>query len=401
MLPRPTTRGWLVTGMALVVFAGTMVNPGFIPALLTAFLVALTGTSFIQAALASPHLAVTRGPGEEGTVGQQMNLPLFLRNLSRRRSALLIVEEHCGCVLHRRLVHAVSGLAAGEERFVRRRTYLTARGEYALGEIRVMSGDVGGLFRVVRRFHCPCSVIVYPDSEPLESLPLGRRDRVSTSSGGRPIGLSGVGQEFFGIREYRHTDSFRSIHWKASARRGRLVSREFEENSVAQVTVLLDTQSAGRGAAEGFEFQVRVAATLLRYLSGAYCQLCFAAGNAEAPVEGGAQAVADQAMQILATVGQTERPMRELIEMCLPSIVPDSVVYCLTAGDTGAVLDGVDGLLGLNVDLRWVHAPGAMFADLDEDAPIDEAPTLQHTGRMLRPVVVTPTTGIAALLTYG
>lgn len=46
-------------------------------------------------------------------------------------------------------------------------------------------------------------------------------------------------------REYRHGDSLRRVHWKASARHGELMVRLEEQRSHAQARIILDTRRAG------------------------------------------------------------------------------------------------------------------------------------------------------------
>lgn len=46
--------------------------------------------------------------------------------------------------------------------------------------------------------------------------------------------------EFFGLREYRSTDSTRLIHWRSSGRRNQLLVKQFEKQQSHQLCVLLD-----------------------------------------------------------------------------------------------------------------------------------------------------------------
>lgn len=63
-----------------------------------------------------------------------------------------------------------------------------------------------------------------------------RRTRV----GGRLAPLSGTGREFESLRDYLPDDDFRRIDWKASARRGRLTSREYQLERSQNVLLVLD-----------------------------------------------------------------------------------------------------------------------------------------------------------------
>jgi len=46
--------------------------------------------------------------------------------------------------------------------------------------------------------------------------------------------------DFYGVREWRHGDSRRWIHWRSTARHGALVVRQFEEHRNRDVVLLLD-----------------------------------------------------------------------------------------------------------------------------------------------------------------
>jgi Uncharacterized conserved protein (some members contain a von Willebrand factor type A (vWA) domain) len=61
--------------------------------------------------------------------------------------------------------------------------------------------------------------------------------------GFRPIPLKGAGTEFSSLRDYLPDDDPRWIDWNATARRGRLVSKEFELERGQNIVAILD---AGR-----------------------------------------------------------------------------------------------------------------------------------------------------------
>lgn len=67
-----------------------------------------------------------------------------------------------------------------------------------------------------------------------------------------------------GIREYNRTDSRRHIHWAVSARHGRLMVKEFENEGVPVYDVAFDL-AASWGTEEQFELAVSAAASLLAF----------------------------------------------------------------------------------------------------------------------------------------
>lgn len=63
-----------------------------------------------------------------------------------------------------------------------------------------------------------------------------RRARI----GGRIVPVGGTGREFESLRDYVPDDEFRRIDWKATARRGRLISREYQIERSQNVILVLD-----------------------------------------------------------------------------------------------------------------------------------------------------------------
>ncbi|PYU11316.1 MAG: hypothetical protein DMG37_17340, partial [Acidobacteria bacterium] len=54
----------------------------------------------------------------------------------------------------------------------------------------------------------------------------------------------GRGQDLYALRDYVHTDSARLVHWKATARSGSLMVREFTREEDSRVLLVLDPHSA-------------------------------------------------------------------------------------------------------------------------------------------------------------
>ena len=97
------------------------------------------------------------------------------------------------------------------------------RGLHRLGRVRLSTRWPLGLFEAWSWPSYTTAVIVYPkaaeDAPPVSGL-------ADSSLGGRPIAREG--DEFAGLRKYAHSDSPRHIAWKAVARTGRLLTKEFQ-----------------------------------------------------------------------------------------------------------------------------------------------------------------------------
>ncbi|MDF1781004.1 MAG: DUF58 domain-containing protein [Alcanivoracaceae bacterium] len=84
------------------------------------------------------------------------------------------------------------------------------------------------------------TVPVYPDFSVLQRDALHAHQDSRLDPGSRRQPRRGEGFEFNQLREYNNGDSLRQIDWKASARRRKLISREYQEEQNQQLIVLLD-----------------------------------------------------------------------------------------------------------------------------------------------------------------
>jgi uncharacterized protein (DUF58 family) len=117
-------------------------------------------------------------------------------------------------------------------------TVCTRRGEYTLGPMTIVSGDPFGLFQFPRQIAAMSSIIVYPPTVPIHrfATPIG------TLSGGEAVRRRThfVTTNAAGVRDYQPGDSFNRIHWRSTARRDRLLVKEFELDPLADVWIFLD-----------------------------------------------------------------------------------------------------------------------------------------------------------------
>jgi uncharacterized protein (DUF58 family) len=85
------------------------------------------------------------------------------------------------------------------------------------------------------------SVRVYPNFSEISTYTLLATDNRLSQIGVRRKQRRGTGNEFFQLREFRQGDSQRQIHWQASARQRKLISRDYQDEKDQQVIFLLDT----------------------------------------------------------------------------------------------------------------------------------------------------------------
>ncbi len=114
------------------------------------------------------------------------------------------------------------------------------RGEYGFGRIRVFISSVLGLAE--RRITCgaPVSVKVYPSYLSLRRYEFLAINNRLSESGIKRVRRPGNNTELEQIREYVDGDDFRTINWKASARRNQLMTNIYEEEKSQQLLCIID-----------------------------------------------------------------------------------------------------------------------------------------------------------------
>ena len=134
----------------------------------------------------------------------------------------------------------VAEAAPRSRALLRRRVTPVERGPDSLGSLYVWYESALGLLRRRIRVEQPQEIRVYPDLSAVERYgKLEVRNRF-IEAGLRRLRMLGAGTEFEALREYAPGDAFRTIDWKATARRGRLMVAQYEVERSQSVMLLLD-----------------------------------------------------------------------------------------------------------------------------------------------------------------
>jgi uncharacterized protein (DUF58 family) len=115
-----------------------------------------------------------------------------------------------------------------------------ARGEDTFGAMYAWYENRFGLLRRRVRVDEPQKFRVFPDLSAVERYgALHVRNRI-IEAGLRKMRLRGTGTEFESLREFAPGDPFRSIDWKATARRGKVMVSQYEVERSQNVMLVLD-----------------------------------------------------------------------------------------------------------------------------------------------------------------
>lgn len=145
----------------------------------------------------------------------------------------------------------------------------TKRGVYGFGQIRVFAASPIGL--VQRRFTCgeAKDVKVYPSFLMLHQYELLAISNNLTEMGIKRIRRVGHHTDFEQIKDYVAGDDFRTINWKASARRSKLMVNVYQDERSQQIISVIDKGRVMQQAFQGM--------TLLDYSINASLVLSYVA----------------------------------------------------------------------------------------------------------------------------
>ena len=144
------------------------------------------------------------------------------------------------------------------------------RGRFILERMAVETPSALGFWNIRRTSPITAELRAYPDllseRQNLAAIFLHRGN-----AGARPIRQVGKGRDFEQLRDYIAGDSVDDVHWKATAKRGRPVTKVFQVERTQEVYVVLDASRLSARVAGGLPI-------LERYINCALI-LCLAAGQ--------------------------------------------------------------------------------------------------------------------------
>lgn len=217
--------GSLATGRAVFLTIALLFGFVFLLAMIWAFL-AVRGISVQR-----------RTQTRRSQVGRTFRERFIVRNTNFLPKLWLEVRDHSDLPGHR-ASHVVPGLSARGSYKWDSETQCVVRGEFRLGPMTILSGDPFGFFLSPRRISATERIIVYPAMVTVTRfhLPTG------LLTGGDPQRqlTQHVTTNAAGVREYVPGDSINRIHWKSTARRNKLIVKEFELDPQVDVWILTD-----------------------------------------------------------------------------------------------------------------------------------------------------------------
>lgn len=171
--------------------------------------------------------------GDENEISIKMtnNYPFLVR--------LEIIDE-IPFQFQERLISFKATIKSGDKKLISYQLRPTQRGEYNFGAINIFITNSIGLIARRMCFNQGLNVPVYPSFIQMRHYELLAFSNRLTLSGIKKIRKIGRNTEFEKINEYVAGDDFKTINWKATARKDKLMVNQYQEEKSQHVYSIID-----------------------------------------------------------------------------------------------------------------------------------------------------------------
>lgn len=299
---RLTLYGWAYLVGPLLIFLGAIIQRINPLVLLTGLLVGPLILSWRGVRRILNAVKATRHFPREIAAGDLLVVEVHARNLSRSPCWALRLQDEVRRVSgadlpasqgDRRTAHAeplrpellISWIGGKQHEHGSYRGQLMERGRYELGPLRATTVFPLGFVLGTRELAGKETLLVLPRLGSLAQrwTELHREAEVGGSQTHLRHGAHEG--EFFGLRDWRNGDSVRWIHWRTSAKRGRLSVKQFAQPQNQDFALLLDLWRPAHPTPADWqhvELAISFAATIIASLfRGGGSHLCFAMHGAQ------------------------------------------------------------------------------------------------------------------------
>lgn len=204
------------------------------------------------------HTVALRLANTRVTVGEKALGALMVTNPTSRRLRATMVELCVGAGANSFLCPPLGRGESHEEVFA---IATTRRGIVAVGPASTIRGDSLGLVRRVQTWSDATELYIHPRTVAMNASTVGF---IRDIEGATTQDLSSADVSFHALREYVPGDDRRAIHWRSTARIGKLMVRQFEETRRSHLLIVLDLDTDAWASDDEFEIGVSAAASMAR-----------------------------------------------------------------------------------------------------------------------------------------
>lgn len=255
---------WVIYTAALfLLISATLVNT---PNLyfMAALLLALPAISYGLGMFALRDLEFSREVPASAWEGETATFHIVVRSSARMPRLFLQASDALPDALVRLDDEVMFNASPNSLTSIPYRVELTKRGAYKLESLTVTALDPLGIYSFRRTYPVVSELLVYPTPQSIPAFALSGAERFGFQD--LPFASTkGSGVDPDGVRQYVPGDPLRRMHWKSTARTGKLNVIEFEESHAVNVVLALDLSRdsvVGEGRQSTLEYLVVAAASI-------------------------------------------------------------------------------------------------------------------------------------------
>ncbi|WP_115462418.1 DUF58 domain-containing protein [Winogradskyella aurantiaca] len=174
------------------------------------------------------------------SIGDNNPVPITISNFYRFNVLIEVIDELPVQFQERDFSHRV--LMRGESSY--QFEYLirpTERGTYYFGNLNIYASSALKLIKRKYQFQNEDMVLVYPSIIQMQKYDFLALHNNLLDSGLKKIRRLGHTQEFEQIKEYVQGDDFRTVNWKATAKRNQLMVNQYQDEKSQPIYALIDS----------------------------------------------------------------------------------------------------------------------------------------------------------------
>jgi uncharacterized protein (DUF58 family) len=235
MTRRPTTKAGIIASVgAMLAVVGTTAQAGWL------FVLSAGVLGLVASGLLTRHrlagAVVVRSLPARARVGEPVPVEVSVRNSSAKRLPVMRMEDRFPA-FEEAAVACESVPPNGTASLASRRVAVR-RGVFDRSEVMLSTAAPFGLVATRKTVEVASPLIVHPALVDVSTFPLPETP-AQTADESLAVARSGLGEVFAGVRDYRPGDQRRWIHWRTTARTGRLAVREHEEPARSPVVLVV------------------------------------------------------------------------------------------------------------------------------------------------------------------
>lgn len=251
-----TPAGWLLIGVLVAGVVGGLVA-GWVEAWVVAVIALVLLVLSVPFLLGAHDYGIGLQLAKDRVVaGSEISGTLDIVNRSKRVALPGVVDIPVGAGLVEAHVPLLLGGAEHREKLT---ISAARRGVITVGPMTIGRGDPVGILRRELAWPGVQEIHVHPVTVAIPSTSAGL---IRDLEGAPTSDIVDSDLSFHAIREYAVGDSQRNVHWKSTAKTGKLMVRQFEETRRSRIAVLIDLFDQEYATEDEFEMAVSAGASL-------------------------------------------------------------------------------------------------------------------------------------------